>query len=438
MKFLELYIGVLFSWIINYFIGKKFLKLPKKNKIIQIVVLVLIFSIALVLINYYTINMAHGMIKIILAYMLLCLFYKIIFEDNLSKILIVSLILYIIFSVSEIILAITFSIIIYFNDYKSLAFLQNTMAINILNTSLSYLLIKLGNNKLQFLLRDSKFNDRNSILIIILILITITLIIFRLPVSRWSFNPEFIFTMIILFCGCMIGLLLIKQKAEIQKTTSLYQKLAEYSDITNKVLEEYRVVTHESKNQLLVIRSMLDNKDKNKELKDYVDNLLEKRENLKYPWIGQLNYIPLSGLKGLINYKLIEMKSQQIEIITSVSKEISKVKLNKLTTKQKDSLYSIIGIYLDNAMQSAKESIKKEFSLEIYKEEKKVIITLANTYKGKIDDYGYTTKGKNHGVGLHIVKRILEEDSIFKQSRKLFEDYFVQELQINLEEIKNE
>ena len=72
---------------------------------------------------------------------------------------------------------------------------------------------------------------------------------------------------------------MLKQKADIQKTTSMYQKLAEYSDITNTVLEEYRVVTHEHKNQLLIIRSMLENKDN--EVNDYVENLLEKKEALR-------------------------------------------------------------------------------------------------------------------------------------------------------------
>ena len=47
----------------------------------------------------------------------------------------------------------------------------------------------------------------------------------------------------------------------------------------------------------------------------------------------------------------------------------------------------------------------------------------------------YTTKGKNHGVGLHLVKRILEVESIYSQSRELFDKYYVQKLIINLEEL---
>ena len=112
-----------------------------------------------------------------------------------------------------------------------------------------------------------------------------------------------------------------KQKADIEKTTNMYQQLAEYSDITNSVLEEYRVVTHEHKNQLLIIRSMLENQDK--EINDYVDNLLEKKEGIKFKWIGQLNHLPLSGLKGLMNYKILEMESLKLNKVISIKASCS-------------------------------------------------------------------------------------------------------------------
>ena len=100
-----------------------------------------------------------------------------------------------------------------------------------------------------------------------------------------------------------------------------------------------------------------------------------------------------------------------------------------------------MGVYLDNAIQAAKDSKKKEISLEIYKEKRNVIVVLANTYKGKIeldklDNYGYSTKGKHHGVGLHIVKRIIEEEPIFSQSRDLFDNYYIQKLVINLHQVR--
>ena len=91
-------------------------------------------------------------------------------------------------------------------------------------------------------------------------------------------------------------------------------------------------------------------------------------------------------------------------------------------------------------IQAAENSTKKEVSIEIYKEKNDIVFLLANSYSGKIDLekidlYGYTTKGKNHGVGLHIVKKIMEEEIIFSQSRNILDDYYIQELRIHLNKI---
>lgn len=232
-----------------------------------------------------------------------------------------------------------------------------------------------------------------------------------------------------------------KQKTDIQKTKEMYQQLVDYSNITNGLLEDYRTISHERKNQLLIIRSMLDNSDNN-ELIEYVEELLDKQVENKYPWISELNYLPLSGVKGLINYKLIEANDLNMNTNILVSKDIIKSKLDKLTMKQKSELYSIVGVYLDNAIDASKNSERKELSLEIYKEKSKVIIVIANTYNegidlDKIDNYGYTTKGKNHGVGLHLVKKIIDNELIFSQCREIFEDYYIQKLIIDLSKISN-
>lgn len=137
----------------------------------------------------------------------------------------------------------------------------------------------------------------------------------------------------------------------------------------------------------------------------------------------------------------MEMERKNLNVNITVSTDLIKSKLNKLTIKEKDALYSIMGVYLDNAIQAAEKSSKQEISLEIFKENKEIVIILANSYSGKIDlekidEYGYTTKGKNHGVGLHIVKKIIEKENIFSQVRNVLDDYYIQELRIDLSNIK--
>lgn len=438
MNFLELYISAIILWTVFYLIGRILFEKKEKENIIKLISCILVFSGGLSYLNYINSEILHGILKILCVYTLYCLFYKILFKRNWSQVFTASLILYLCLCVSEIAVAIIASVILN-NISNSLEFLKNTIFINLSISLLEFALIKIGCEKLIQFVRNSTKNKRSIFIIIFIILISIALLIFRVPINNWNFNLEFIITMIILLCFCFVGLFLLKQHSDIAKTTAMYQQLVDYSDITNELLEDYRIVSHEHKNQISIIRGMID--EKNKELVDYIDNLIEKRNIIKYQWIGELNHLPLSGLKGLINYKLIEMDKYKINTSIFISKDLSKIKLNKLTTKHKDALYSIIGVYLDNAIEAAKSNKKKEVSLEIYKEKNEVVIVLANTYKGKIDlekidNYGYTTKGKNHGVGLHIVKKILEEEMIFTQKRSLFDEYYIQELRINLSKIK--
>lgn len=439
MKFLELYVGGIILWIVFYLIGRILFEETEKPNYIKLVPMIMLFSYILAHINYMNSEILNGIIKILCVYSLFCLFYKIIFKKELSKVLVASLILYLCLCASEVVIAIIASIVLA-TFHESLAFLKNTIFINTIISLTEILIISLSKQKLIPYVKNSKLNRKSSLIIILVLLVTLALLIFKIPISKWKFNTEFIITMFILLFFCIIGLIIVKQNSDIQKTTSMYQKLVDYSDITNGLLEDYRVVSHEQKNQLLVIRSMLDD-NSSQELVDYVDGLLDKKVGFKYEWIGELNHLPLSGLKGLINYKLIEAHTLDININISISKDVNNSNLNSLSTTQKDELYSIIGVYLDNAVQAAKESNKKEVSLEIYKEKEKIVIIIANTYNGKIemeklDNYGYTTKGKNHGVGLHLVKKIIENEVIYSQSRSLFEDYYVQKLIIDLSGIK--
>lgn len=438
MQFIESYINSLMLWTVAIIVGRMLLESKEKTNIVTTILIILISSGLLSVLNMAALEILNGTVKMLLVYALQCIFYKLTFRQTISKSLVVALIWYLSLVASEVLIAIVVSIITYYN-HSSMIFVKNNIILNILIASGILLIIKIFKAKLINILKNDSNMKNGTFIVIFTILITIALLVFRVSYKEWEFSVDFIITMLIVLGFSIVGFTILRQRAQIQETTSKYQQLANYSDVTNDLLEEYRIVAHEHKNQLSAIKNMLE--DNAPDISDYIDTLLEKRGKLKYYWIEQLNHLPLSGLKGLINYKLMEIESKKLDVNINVSKEVTKTNLPKLTIKQKDSLYSIMGVYLDNAIQAAEVSKKKEISLEIFKENKDVVIIIANTYNGKIDlekldEYGYSTKGKNHGVGLHIVKKILEEESVFSQNRNILEDYYVQELRIHLEEIK--
>lgn len=437
MQFIETFINSIILWTTAVLVGRILLEEKQKPKYILVTIIIIIFSIILSVLNMQNFNTISGPIKVVLVYALQCIFYKAVFKKPVSTSILLALIWYLSLIVSEVVIAIIMSIITYFTK-TSMTFIINNLLLNILIVMSIIAIITILKNKLISILKNDPDMKKSTFIVIISILITLALILFRITYKEWNFNVEFIITMLIALGFGIVGLTLLKQKAQIQETTSKYLQLANYSDVTNDLLEDYRIVAHEHKNQLSVIRSMANPNDK--ELIDYIDDLLEKRDKIRYSWLGQLNHLPISGLKGLINYKLMEMEQKKLNININVSKEVMKTKLRDLSLKEKDKLYSIIGVYLDNMIQAAENSSKKEVSIEIYKEKNDIVFLLANSYSGKIDlekldSYGYTTKGKNHGVGLHIVKKIMEEETIFSQSRNILDDYYIQELKINLNEI---
>ena len=77
-----------------------------------------------------------------------------------------------------------------------------------------------------------------------------------------------------------------------------------------KLYEKQRIDNHENRNQLLVIRSMVNSR--NKKLLNYIDQItdIESKDNKSH--IEQLRKLPSNGIRGLINFKIIEMEENRI------------------------------------------------------------------------------------------------------------------------------
>ena len=76
----------------------------------------------------------------------------------------------------------------------------------------------------------------------------------------------------------------------------------------------------------------------------------------------------------------------------------------------------VLGVLIDNAIEGALDSSKKEISLDISKDNNYIVMTISNTYNKNIDinkigKKGYTSKGKGHGFGLRLVKEIIKKNN---------------------------
>lgn len=274
-------------------------------------------------------------------------------------------------------------------------------------------------------------NNHKKLLFIIInvvyLIILIYLLIYPIPITKLS-N---IITIIIIN-----NLIIISNETTIQNyyLSKKYQELDLYSTNNDALIANYRSINHENKNQLIIIRSMLE--ENSEELDEYINSLIEKETKIPNKRLIDLRYIPIPGIKNFVNHKLNELENLQAIIEIYISKEVSRIQSSQIAIYQLDNFYTIIGVLLDNIIDSIKEQkTKKLVSINVYMEDNVTNIELANTYKNNIDitqltKFGYTSKGKNHGVGLYLVNKIIQDNKVFELNTKIDNQFFVQHLKI--------
>lgn len=279
---------------------------------------------------------------------------------------------------------------------------------------------------------SSKKDNRKSFIIknIINVIVLLIIIIVHIP-GHPSFisNPKiFYFLFILIVSNLVLSLFLEKMKT--QEYIQTYQKIVEYSEFTEGLLTEYKSFIHEYKNKLIIIKGLAE--ENPKELQEYINSILNEKISNNYHWLMDIKNIPIPGIKGLVNYKLLKMKELNIEAEVYVSEEVASLNKNQLDIKEKNNLYTIMGVILDNAIEASIESDEKMISLQFFKEDDDINIILANTFKSinldQLEEKGYSSKGKNRGIGLYLVKEILKHSKNIAKETSIRNNFFVQKI----------
>lgn len=211
-----------------------------------------------------------------------------------------------------------------------------------------------------------------------------------------------------------------------------YNDYVEYSKLNDELITNYKMKVHENSNRLLIMKSMI--KGKKKDLEKYIDILLEEDQadlNKNKNWISELKNIPFPGIKNFINYKLNKLKKIGAEIELVVSEDVKKIDVTKVKSQYYSEMCTIIGVILDNMVDALNVEEKKLASLHFYVLDGVLHGEFVNHFTGdvnldKINDFGYTTKGKNHGVGLTLVKRIADSNEKFDFETIILDEFFIQ------------
>ena len=195
-----------------------------------------------------------------------------------------------------------------------------------------------------------------------------------------------------------------KHKAEELRIYKLYTKTFEDAVMT------IRMKQHEFDNHINAIKCMRYTIHDMGELIDEQDKYCNKiLQDNKYNKLLKLKMSPI--LIGYLYSKFTAASAQGMNIdyeVQDVNIECVNILINDLI--------EIIGILFDNAVDALRNQIDREIQVRILFEDDKFIISIANISSWKTNseiekffEYGYSTKGKEHGIGLCRANTILKQ-----------------------------
>lgn len=428
--------GIIFAL---YCYTVSFIVLEKREKSIKKILLALI----LFFFPYYCILCILESIYAIF-FTGLCSFFfiKILFKESMFMALFISYTIHTLKIINKILIlqVINNDNLLLVNTYKSLDW--NAFYVNAGALLISTIIVFILRNPLRkFLKYITSLKNRKQILSIAIYLNFILILIYQHPNDLLT--TKTLTDFLLLFTLTSIGIYSISSEMKMEALTRHYGEIFEYAKSNGELLTHYKMQVHENENRLLMIKSMLNGP--KKEVKNYIDGILKEISNNKKNnnyWLAELKYIPLAGIRNFINYKLIKLTSLGTEIEVFVSSELEKIDASSIDETEYNQLTTILGVILDNMIDSIEETEKKLVSINIYIEDNKVHCEFVNTFSNKIDlsrlnEIGYTTKGEQHGIGLSLVAKIIKQNNRFECNPHIIDDFFVQHLVINMYDKNN-
>ena len=243
-----------------------------------------------------------------------------------------------------------------------------------------------------------------------------------------------ILSTIVFICLLLIFFAMNSHKVQVEKEIALKQKkfeqkhLQTYTDEIVKLYNEIRGFRHDYAGMLVSMQMAIDSGDLQEIDRIYKEVLVKANQKLrsdKYTYFD-LNNIADSALRSLIAQSIVYARNNDVEFTLEVKDVITRLSIDLLD------LVRIMSILLNNAVEGAADSYLKQMEVAVIKMDFETVIVIQNSCKITMTPsedlfaLGFSTKGRNRGLGLNNVKEILDkydniiletemEDNTFRQ-----------------------
>ena len=390
--------------------------------------------LVMVLLIFFNYIFSDNLYKVFITLIIMFLVSKILFNKSMKKTIVIAVLMELTTIVAELIFSI---IIVLFNNLDNQTFIKLYQGQIFSNFVISIFMIIISlfcvQNKLyKKICRIIDNISLNKTIIFLGIIVVCSSFLFYMSYYNTNNFLNLFVNFLIVTVYFIIVIMIIKKENNYNRVYSKYviimEELKEYESIIN----EYRIINHENKNQLLSIKGMT----KNKKINEYIDEMVNNKSSENKTLLDQALLIPTGGLRGLIYSKLIQMKDKDIIYSLNIDRKINSSLMKNISSKEMVDICQIIGVFIDNSIEAVENLETKNIVINIYNEEF-FVIEIINNYNNnlnlnRIDKAGYTTKGGNHGYGLALVNKIIAKNKNFSNEREVSKNSFKQKLIIKL------
>ena len=231
----------------------------------------------------------------------------------------------------------------------------------------------------------------------------------------YSFSS--ILATIVFICLLLILFAMNANKVQVEREIALNQKkfeqlyLQNYTDEIVSLYNEIRGFRHDYAGMMVSMQTAIDSQDLQEIDRIYNEVFVKANHKLrsdKYTYFD-LNNLEDSALRSVIAQSIANARVHNIEYTLEVKDIISPLSMELLD------LVRVMSILLNNAVEGALESYRKQMEVAVIKLDSEILIVIQNSRKNRsikpeeIFNIGYSTKGINRGIGLNNVKEILEK-----------------------------
>nr|WP_245393004.1 GHKL domain-containing protein [Staphylococcus coagulans] len=275
--------------------------------------------------------------------------------------------------------------------------------------------------------------------IIIAFLATVFYVFFFLtPKSVASFNEFKTIGTFYFLLFSAIAILIFMTTITIAREISYRHKKQEAEDYYKYTLEMEKVnnrmrkFRHDYINILATMSEYL-REDDLEGLKEYYHNNINplkghfETNSLKLNGIEKLK---VREIKGVITTKILSAQENNIEISVEVADEISSINMEIID------LSRVLGIIMDNAIEASLTVEDPMIQIAFIKTETSVLIIIMNKAPKNMPKLhtlfqeGFSTKGKNRGIGLSTLKEITDKTENVMLDTTIENQYFIQKIEV--------